>query len=657
MISQPTPVRLQTAKAAAVAAAVVATTAALTAGTASQAPEALLAHKRSVQVEVELTAATPQLPQLPELPDIVGIYGVGPVFWAAQLLGLTPDNVIKAAAGMLGGTELATTVNGLLQVLDAVLPVEGGIKGPLPGDVYDAVNGLDYTGDGILKLLGLADIPLVKELIEGTPIVNQRRSVIFSESLGGLTTSLAYRDMIDAVQSDSDDWRVGVTGQWLIFFNNPSRPGGGLFALATPVTNLLGLNLSTPPAGSYTNEEANGGDITKVLNTSILDATWAYNILSDAPTTLNPLAWANAATGAVFLTYLLPSADNNIGDHVLPLLGAGILDGVKVMLDPTGGQGLAILGPILPGLLASPGTAAYITYDSGNLPLLEPFRMVPRLVNLMPGYHIPTPISDSFEDALRMMVNMGYQDVDPDTLDRGFDMAGEQAYLYDSPLTPTQQLAANKMVFKALIGGIQDNALDPDKWTPTIPGADLSPIFKNPLTEGMTTALSGALQAFQDAANPAFDAVETGLKPVTGALDQVDDQVTTALDGVFKVDEPTPDAAKPSNPPSPGPLSLSGIRSATDNLRTLKATTDEPETKPENTTRGGLKKITESFKAKPGKHAADAGDPVKKSVQQTLDKVSDKLHDTVGKVEKALKTDTKDKKDKKSKTRSPGKAA
>lgn len=288
------------AKTAATTAAVIATAAALTAGVASSAPEALAAHNRSVQADVELTAGVGQVP------DIVGIYGVGPIFWTAQALGITPENVIKAAGGLTGNTALAETVVGLLNFIDAVTPIEAGVKGPMPNDVYDGVNGLTYTTDALAQLLGIRDGSVMDKIVDwlvgNAPILNQRRDIILSESLGGLTTSLAYRDMINAVTSDSDDWKIGVTGQWLIFVNNVSRPGGGLFALATPFTNLFGLNLTTPDAGSYTNP-----DKTKVLNTSILDITWAYNPLSDAPTTLNPLAWANSAAAGVFLTYLLPT--------------------------------------------------------------------------------------------------------------------------------------------------------------------------------------------------------------------------------------------------------------------------------------------------------------------------------------------------------------
>ncbi|BBX29511.1 ATPase AAA [Mycolicibacterium alvei] len=671
LMSQPTPPRLHKAKAAATAAAVVATAAALTAGVASSAPEALAAHNRSVQADIELTAAT--VPNLPQVPDLIGIYGVGPVFWAAQLLGLTPDNVIKAAAGLLGGSEMAATVTQLLNILDAVSPVDAGIKGPLPSDVYNAVNDLDYTFTGLGDLLGLGNQPVFQKisdfLLNHASIVNQRRAIIFSESLGGLTTSLAYRDVISAVQSNDPDWGVGVTGQWLIFVNNPSRPGGGLFALATPFTNLFGVNLTTPDAGSYTNADANDGKITKVLNTSILDITWAYNPLSDVPTTLNPLSWANSAAAGVFLTYLLPDEGNNIGSHVLPQLAIGILDGVKVMVDPTGGQGLhmvpgwdnfvkglnwvPILGDWLDDITDAtkfPGNATYITYDSGNLPLLEPFRMAPRLVSLVPGVDIPTPLTDSVEDALRKMVNMGYQDVNPLNLERTFGEAGEQAYLWHSPLTPTQQLAANETIFDALIDGIQANALDPEAWTPSLPGVDFKPIVQNAVSVAVAKAMRDALQLVQDGADPVFDGIEKGLAPVTTALDGVNAQVETAIDNMLKVNGST--ANKQSNKQA-----ITSIPSVDSQLQTLSL--DAPDTTATDTEDAGAKPTPvkdtlkglgvekdslKVAKAKPkARHAADPSNPAKKSVKETVDKVRSAVDNAAKDVKDASKSLTKTK--------------
>ncbi|KHO18204.1 PE-PPE domain-containing protein [Mycolicibacterium setense] len=655
-MSQPTPPRLHKAKTAATAAAIVATTAALTAGIVSSAPEALAAHNRSVQADVELVADAGQIP------DIVGIYGVGPIFWTAQALGITPENVIQAAGGLTGNTALADTVIGLLNLLDAISPIEAGVKGPMPSDVYDAVNGLTYTTDALAQLLGVRDGSVIDKIVDwlvgNAPILNQRRAVILSESLGGLTTSLAYRDMIDAVQSDDAGWKVGVTGQWLIMINNVSRPGGGLFALATPFTNLFGVDLTTPDAGSYTNP-----DKTKVLNTSILDITWAYNPLSDAPTTLNPLAWANSAAAGVFLTYLLPDEDNNIGNHVLPKLIAGIADGVKVMVDPTGGQGTSLipgLGKLLDSLniklLDFPGKATYITYDSGNLPLLEPFRVVPHLANLVPGVHIPTPLTDSVEDALRKLVNMGYQDVNPANLERTYAEAGNQAYLWHSPLTPTQQLAANEIVFDALIDGIQKNALNPDAWVPELPGgADFEPIVKNAATVAAAKAMSDALEAVQKGAHPVFDAVEKGLAPVTHALDDFNAQVEAAIDGMLKVNGSTANKQSPKAAITSGPSGDSVLKTLTldapaaDTEGTKADDTDAKPAPGKDVLKAlGVDKESLQTKAKArakARHAADANDPIKKSVNETVAKVRGAVDDAAKDIKGAVDDAAKDVKD------------
>lgn len=638
------------AKTAATTAAVIATAAALTAGVASSAPEALAAHNRSVQADVELVVDAGQIP------DIVGIYGVGPVFWTAQALGITPENVIKLAGGLTGNTELASVAITLLDVLGKISPIDAGVKGPMPSDVYNAMKDLDYTATGLADMLGVGGW-FLDLIVKAAPILNQRRSIILSESLGGLTTSLAYRDMINAVQSDDPDWGVGVTGQWLIFVNNVSRPGGGLFALATPFTNLFGLNLTTPDAGSYTNP-----DKTKVLNTSILDITWAYNPLSDAPTTLNPLAWANSAAAGVFLTYLLPDEDNNIGNHVLPKLGTGIFDGLKVMLDPTGGQGaqmIPVLGEFLKlinvNFLNYPGKATYITYDSGNLPLLEPFRVAPHLLNLLPGVDIPTPLTDSIEPALRKLVNMGYQDVNPNDLERTFNEAGEQAYLWHSPLTPTQQLAAGEIVFDALIDGIQANALNPEAWTPTLPGADFKPIVQNALTVAAAKAMSDALEAVQKGADPVFDAVEKGLAPVTHALDDINAQMEAAIDGMLKVNGSTANKQSAKQAITSGPTSDSVLKTlsldapAADSEDTESNDADAKDTPVKDVLKGlGVDKDSLQTKAKArakARHAADASDPIKKSVKETVAKVRGAVDDTAKEVKNAVDNAAKDVKD------------
>lgn len=436
--------RGHTARNMATVAAATVTTTALAVGLAapaqaSQAVNPLITPQRAAAVG--LTVSAEEIP----VAEHIAIYTVGPYFENGDV---TYADLLLEFADVLGDQEITDTMTAVLQALgNAPFVIESGAVGPLPSDVYDAVNGLDYTPDEVLDLLeqpirgffGDLAWTLFEAVLEGAPVLNQRRAVIFSEGLGAVTTSQAYRDMIDTVQSDDPDWDEGVTGMWLVMLNNPSRPGGGLFALATPFTEAAGLNLTTPDAGSYTN-----GDITKMLNTSVLDITAAYNPMSDAPTTLNPLAWANSLAAAAFPSYMIPRDINNtnIDDHVVPQLSAGVFDGSKVMLDLSGGQGLEavpawhtfvdIVGDhpdLFPDNAADtlneiadstkvPGKSTYITYDSGNLPILEPSRMLARQLGAILGVHIPTPIADSIEDALRILINTGYQDVNPETFER-----------------------------------------------------------------------------------------------------------------------------------------------------------------------------------------------------------------------------------------------
>lgn len=577
MTAAPTPPKLRRAKAAAVTAAAVATTAALTLGATSEGFQAAIIDRDTVTVEKQVSTADV------DLAAVVGLYGVGPLFWVAEALGITPENVILGAVGLLDNPTITAAVQQILNVVGLV--VETGAPGPLPGDVYNAVNGLSYTGDLLLGLVPNAlknaplplgtnialnlvfrtDIPwdatigeAADAIVKVTPILNQRRAVIFSEGLGGLTTSMAYRDMIEAVTSNRSDWGEGVTAQWLIFVNNSSRPGGGIFALATPFTNFFGYNLTTPAAGSYTNGASNGGDITKILNTSVLDISWAYNATSDAPTTLNPVAWANAIAGSVFLTSLIPDdldfGNTNLASQAVPL-AAGLLNGGLVMLDITGGQGSAViplLGPLLellqikqiPGIK---GTDTFITYDSGNLPLLEPFDLIPRLLGIL-GVNVPQPVLNSIEGALRLYINTAYQDVDPATLERGFDMGGDQALLWHSPLTPSQQVEAGQIITNRLIDDVQKNLLNPVAWTPSIAGQTgfndlMKALIQNQIAMALSTLVNDLIDGVQGVGNAVFDDLQTAFKPVLQVADDLNAQAEGAIDNALGVGDLNPPPA------------------------------------------------------------------------------------------------------------------
>ncbi|TDZ80941.1 PE-PPE domain protein [Mycobacteroides salmoniphilum] len=518
-----------------------------------------------------------------QLASMVGMYGVGPVFEALRLAGVgSPDAVLTNAVGLLNNPNLSSAVKTLLDVLNTVSPLEAKVPGFGPAGVYDSVNELGYSMGAFSGLEGVVDtinspwinwIPGIGAISNDLlTLLNQRRAFILGEGLGGTDTALALRQMIKDVESDSALWgedKHGVTGVVAVLFRNTSRPGGGLMAMVTPISELFGLNLSNPDAGSYTNAGA-AGLATKVLNISVTDVGWKYDLLSDAPSTLNPLAWANSVAGVVMPTYLIPDKDKavpvvaNLVGQLLP----GLINAGLVTADPTGGQGLHLLtqgtildavnGPLNSALNAvlSPtfhailgvdfkfpveGTSTYVTYDSGNLPLLEPFHMLPRLLGYAGLADITTPVADSFENALTQLVALGYQDVKGTTdangvmtFTRGMDMAGVQADVFRAPtnINWAQRFEVPQTVFNALIDGFSNNLLSPEKQRLTLFGNSAlgDAIYKNALVISVAHAVRDGLTQLKGIANPMFNQVQTMLKPVADALDVATVQVNKVID-------------------------------------------------------------------------------------------------------------------------------
>ncbi|MGH3952562.1 MAG: hypothetical protein ACRDTI_00760 [Mycobacterium sp.] len=518
-----------------------------------------------------------------QLASMVGMYGVGPVFEALRLAGVgSPDAVLTNAVGLLNNPNLSSAVKTLLNVLNTVSPLEAKVPGFGPAGVYDSVNELGYSMGAFSGLEGVVDtinspwinwIPGIGAISNDLlTLLNQRRAFILGEGLGGTDTALALRQMIKDVESDSALWgddKHGVTGVVAVLFRNTSRPGGGLMAMVTPISELFGLNLSSPDAGSYTNAGA-AGLATKVLNISVTDVGWKYDLLSDAPSTLDPLAWANSVAGVVMPTYLIPDKDKavpvvaNLVGQLLP----GLINAGLVTTDPTGGQGLhlltqgtildavngplntalnAVLGPVFQSILGADfkfpveGTSTYVTYDSGNLPLLEPFHMLPRLLGYAGLADITTPVADSFENALTQLVALGYQDVKGTTdangvmtFTRGMDMAGVQADVFRAPtnINWAQRFEVPQTVFNALIDGFSNNLLSPEKQRLTLFGNSAlgDAIYKNALVISVAHAVRDGLTQLKGIANPMFNQVQTMLKPVADALDVATVQVNKVID-------------------------------------------------------------------------------------------------------------------------------
>jgi hypothetical protein len=539
----PTPTRLRAAKVAMAATAITASAALTAAAITSTVDRSPTSDPAAVA-----SSTLPQIQADVELAAVVGFYGVGPLFQVASLAGATPSAVLAGLAGLTGNTALADTItrlDGLIHAIDAVSPVSEGVAAPGPSGVYNSVTGLEYSSSYLARLLNIdPKNPVYRQVTNLVgPIGGQRRAYILSEGLGGTSTAIALNDMITAVQTGDPNWEAsgnpGVTGVVAFMIRNPSRPGGGFLALFTPTTEPLGVNLSNPDLSGKSGGSYISPDKKQILNIGITDVAFKYDLMSDAPSTIdNPVSWLNSLVGFVLPTYLIPK-EENIGyavNSVVPGSFGGLGNAILVTADPTGGQGVRVvpvIGPLLDALgqqklldaTKIPGRATYITYDSGNLPLLEPFTVVQRLLGYLPGVNIPTPIADALQPALQQLVDVGYQDVQltykngVPTFSRTMDMGGTQAIAVNSPISAEQSLQLPQAVTNALVRGIEDSLLTPHGAGLQV-GLSLQPLLLgNPLAVALESALKAALTVSMAVVNPMFDASEQLLSPVAQVAD------------------------------------------------------------------------------------------------------------------------------------------
>lgn len=193
---------------------------------------------------------------------------------------------------------------------------------------------------------------------------------------------------------------IDVTLLTVNLLRNPGRPNGGLYSRFAPIyQEITGVNPVTPERQDVLPEGMEGlslsdlsfddlGNLVAVAESldgqpivlTILktDTTWEYDLLSDAPVTGSPVAWANSAMAAL-----------------LPLtLGASLLDGSGV-----GAK-----------LYTAPDGTIYTTITQEQLPLLAPARLVAGLLSVATGEDVNTPVADALEPLLKLLVNTSYTD-------------------------------------------------------------------------------------------------------------------------------------------------------------------------------------------------------------------------------------------------------
>lgn len=529
------------------------------------------------------TAAQTLTSEQVQLLASIGVYPVGPLPQVFRNLGMgTPQDLLNNLAGLAqiipgdAGTQLKTTIEALSALLAAAqeginLPILGNIGLPEisvppmgPAGTIDQVASLEdslatqamlsvlktalASGEGAALIIGLlgdvtgintdaietlvADLPLNVPGAWDGPFFSsaERLAIIPTWGLGGTNVALASPTFLN-------DPQFANTAVLAVVLRNYSRTGGGILSLLNPLSSTVGLNLSNAD-GTASHPSTNNLNIPITVmdgNVTVWDITAAYDLLSDAPSTiLNPLAWLNSGVGAAAPTYLIP---------------ANITDFAAVLEDLTSGQIdidtiNTLLGTVNSSIemfnvdVGADGNL-YVTYDSGNLPLLEPLQFIPRTISYIPGFNISTPVSNSFEDVLTQLVAQGYQDVNM-TLDaegvatfvRGFDEAGTQAKFWQNPISWETGMETPQTVFNSIITGLQANVLNPEASQFEIFGnAEIGNlVYRNAANVAVAKVLSDTLEQLRDVLNPLMNDAQDAFRPLAAALEKATLEVNKVID-------------------------------------------------------------------------------------------------------------------------------
>ena len=363
------------------------------------------------------------------------VYTAGPLLNLLPLLGV---DTIPISLGTLPGVGDTTLI------LD-LAPIEYDTP-----NIYNTVNALPFS-----QRSGLGNPPY--DRVFGAPVDPPSQfPAVLGSGIGTLNTIKSYRAQISSIGGTTPPGYTPyqpvpgssgtITNQALLYLRNPLRPNGGIGPRFGSLLSLFGLDSSLPDVGEIPGDSGMG------LNTATLDVTWAYDLFSDFPVTLNPFSLVNS-----LLTVLPVNLAGGVSLQALNLTDAG--------LNIAGTLGILRRIAFLP---IAAGQAWYGTLLPNDLPILEPLRFPSRLINAVTGLNLGTPLADALQPAAKILVNIGYSDVvtpaeiaaDPtlaetyQPYDRTFlTSATTEPFLSVNPLTPAEWLQVPGDVVKALIGG------------------------------------------------------------------------------------------------------------------------------------------------------------------------------------------------------------
>ena len=402
------------------------------------------------------------------------------VYTAGPLLNLLP---------LLGIDTIPISLGNLPVVGETTLILDFAPIGYDSQNIYNTINALPFAKRGAFSS--------IYDRVIGAPADPPTQfPAVLGSGIGTRNLVESYRTQISSVNGNTPPGYTPFqpvpganptqTNQALLYLRNPLRPNGGIDARFAPILNLFGVDTTLPAAG------VNTGTGLK-LNTATLDVTWAYDLFSDFPVTLNPFSLVNS-----LLTFLPVNLAGGVSLKGLDATAAGV-------------NVASVLGIInrLSGGIAGvdDGQAFYGTLLPNDLPILEPLRLPSRLINAVFGTDLGTPFADALQPAFTILVNTGYSDVvtpadiaaDPtlaDTYqpyDRTFlTSATPEPFLSVNPLTPAEWLQVPGDVVRALFTGFGD-VFFPS--APATPPASVLPSLAPPASAARTLAAAEAQPA------------------------------------------------------------------------------------------------------------------------------------------------------------------
>jgi len=419
------------------------------------------------------------------------VYTAGPLLNLLPLLGVDTLPISLGNLPVVGDTTL---------ILDFV-PIEYDSQ-----NIYNTVNALPFAKRGTFSS--------IYDRVIGAPAdPTTQFPAVLGSGIGTRNLVEAYRAQISSVSGNTPPGYTPFqpvpganptqTNQALLYLRNPLRPNGGIDARFAPLLNLFGVDTTLPAAG------VNTGTGLK-LNTATLDVTWAYDLFSDFPVTLNPFSLVNS-----LLTFLPVNLAGGVSLEALDTTAAGV----------NVASVLGILNRLSGGIAGvDDGKAWYGTLLPNDLPILEPLRLPSRVINAVFGTDLGTPFADALQPAFTILVNTGYSDVvtpadiaaDPtlaDTYqpyDRTFlTSATPEPFLSVNPLTPAEWVQVPGDVVRALFTGFGD-VFFPS--APATPPASVMPSLAPSVSAARTLA---AAETQPDVV--ADDAAATDPAPVVSA--------------------------------------------------------------------------------------------------------------------------------------------